>query len=381
MNETLPLSGLKVIELGSSLAGPSAAETLALLGADVVKVEPPEGDASRTWGSSVANGGGIGYQSVNREKRSITIDFSDDEQLNKLKALIDKSDILLQNLRPGVTKKFGFDPRSAMATNPTLIYCNINSYGTKGPLKEQPGYDPLMQGFSGMMSITGESDRPPSRVGPSVIDLGAGMWSVIGILSALHQSKQSGKGMVVDSSLMETALHWMKFPIAEYLESGKLLQRNGNKGPGLVPNRGFATLDGDLMITVGTNGQFKNFCRALEQPDWLDDERFATNNSRTENFVELEQRIEKVLKTQPRETWIERLSRVNVPNSPIHTIDEVVKHPQVTDVGLIQSSPDNSQQLVGLPLSFDQQRPTFKRQPPKLGEHNEEVFQQWLGES
>ncbi len=378
MNEMLPLNGLKVIELGSSLAGPSAAETLALLGADVVKIEPPEGDASRTWGSPLANGGGIGYQAVNREKRSVLIDFSDSDQLLKLKGLIDKSDILLQNLRPGVTKKFGLDPDTVMATNPRLIYCNINSYGTKGPLKEQPGYDPLMQGFSGMMSITGEADRPPSRVGPSVIDLGAGMWSVIGILSALHQSKQTQKGVVVDSSLMETALHWMKFPIAKYLESGKLLQRNGNKGPGLVPNRSFATKSGDLMITVGTNGQFRNFCHALEQPGWLDDERFASNNSRTENFVELERLIQQVLITQPRDVWIERLSRVKVPNSPIHTIDEVVQHPQVVDVGLIQSSPDDSQQLVGLPLSFDQHRPAFQRQPPKLGEHTDEVFQQWL---
>ena len=375
MFETLPLTGIKVVELGSSISGPSCTEALAFMGADVIKVEGPEGDATRAWGTKLDWNSAVGYECVNREKRSVTVDFGNAEQLEMLMHLIVSADVVLQNFRAGVVKKFGIDAETVLKKNPQLIYCNVNAYGD-GPMSSRPGYDPLMQAFSGIMSITGEAERSPSRVGVSLIDIGTGMWSTTGIIAALYRRHTTGKGGVVDTALLDTALNWMKLPITEYLASGYMPQRMGNRGPALVPNQGFETADGVLMVTAGTDGQFKNFCKALDRNEWSEDERFEKAQARNANADLLIVEIAEVMKTQPRAYWIEKFDALNIPNSPVQTIDEVVVHPQVVASQMIQSNESSPLKLVGLPIKFDGQRPGFMRRPPHLGEHNDEVFGQ-----
>ena len=373
MPQTLPLEGIKVIELGSSISGPSSTEALGSLGADVIKVEPPEGDATRGWGSKLDWGSAVGYECTNREKRGVTVDFSNPEQLDQLKELIGSADVVLQNFRKGVVDKFGIGPEPMLKKNPRLVYCNVNAYG-EGPMSDRPGYDPLVQAFTGIMSVTGEEHRPPSRVGVSLIDLGTGMWATIGILSALLRRQSTGIGGVVDASLLDTALNWMKLPITEYVASGTMPRRLGNRGPALIPNQGFETADGVLMVTAGTDGQFKNFCDVLNRPEWAKDERFAKNIPRNINGEILLEKIIEVMKEHPRSYWIERFDALNIPNSPVQTIDEVVKHPQVIASKMIQQNPDSPLELVGIPIKFDGERPGFNRRPPQLGQHNAEIF-------
>jgi crotonobetainyl-CoA:carnitine CoA-transferase CaiB-like acyl-CoA transferase len=371
-----PLSDITVIELGHSVAAPYAAEILADLGATVIKVEKREGgDDARHWGPPFWHGVSAIFQSLNRNKFSVTVDLRDERERALLTRLIEeRADVLIQNLRPGMVEELGLDAATLRARNKRLIYCGIGAFGRGGPLSARPGYDPLMQAFGGLMSVTGEAGEPPVRVGTSIIDMGAGMWCAIGILSALHRRTLTGEGTTVDTSLYETSLAWMSYHAANYQASGEVPKRHGSGTYGIVPYRGYATRDGYLLIGAGNDNLFRKLATALGHPEWGDDARFRDNPRRVENRVALDGLIEDVTRSNTSAAWQATLEAAGVPSAPMQSVDEVVAHPQTKALGMIQESPDGRLTIMGLPLSFDGERPPFRRAAPELGEHTDELL-------
>ncbi len=373
--EGAPLAGLVVIELGSSVAAPFAGQILADLGAEVIKVEKSEGDDARHWGPPFWEGAAASFQPLNRNKKSVMCNMRDATQLAALKRLIlERADMVLQNLRPGQVDKLGLDGTTLCAQKPALIYCNLGAFGNKGPLKDRPGYDPLMQAFGGIMSTTGEEGRPPVRVGPSIVDLGTGMWAVIGMLTALKRRTDSGRGGGVDVWLFETAAGWMSLLAANYLASGELPRRLGSGAIGIVPYRAYATRDSDLVVAAGSDAMFRKLAQVLGHPEWTDDPRFASNPKRVEHQGALYALIEAEMAGRSNAEWIALLEQAGIPCAPVQNVAEMIGHEQTKALGLMQPVPDSAMNFVGLPLSFDGVRPAIRSRPPSLGEHTEQIL-------
>jgi crotonobetainyl-CoA:carnitine CoA-transferase CaiB-like acyl-CoA transferase len=365
-----PLAGLVVIELGHSVAAPFAGHVLGDLGATVLKVENPDGgDDTRSWGPPFWNGTACTFQALNRNKYSLAIDLKDGEQRGTLRRyIVDHADIVLQNMRPGLIAKLGLDAPNLRRDKPRLVYCNLHAFGARGPLVNRPGYDPLMQAFGGIMSVTGEAGRPPVRVGPSLVDAGTGMWAVIGILSALRRLAETGEGCEIDTSLFETSLSWMQSHIASYVATGNVPVRRGTENPSLTPYKVYKAADDYVLIAAGNDNLFRRLAGALGHPEWLDDPRFATNPERVRNRELVNAAVEAVVGTRPRSEWISLLEEVGVPCAALQTLDQVMDHPQTKALGMLQQAPDGSVSLLGLPLSFDGTRPPLRKNPPALGE-------------
>jgi crotonobetainyl-CoA:carnitine CoA-transferase CaiB-like acyl-CoA transferase len=376
MTAATPLSDITVIELGHSVAAPYAGEILADLGATVIKIEKRDGgDDARQWAPPYWHGLAAIFHSLNRNKLSVTIDLRDPAERALLVRLIEeRADVLIQNLRPGMVEELGLDAATMRARNKRLIYCGIGAFGRGGPLAHRPGYDPLMQAFGGLMSVTGEAGEPPVRIGTSIIDMGAGLWSAIGILGALHHRTLTGEGTTVDTSLYETALAWMSYHAANYQASGEVPRRHGSGTFGIVPYRGYATSDGYLVIGAGNDKLFRKLAGALGHPDWADDKRFLDNPRRVHNRVALDALIEDLTRTKTSAAWQAALEAAGVPSSPMQSVDQVLAHPQTQALGMLQQSPDGRLTLMGLPLSFDGERPPFRRPAPELGEHTDELL-------
>ncbi|MCX7310161.1 MAG: CoA transferase [Alphaproteobacteria bacterium] len=375
MATKLPLDGVTVIELGHSVAAPYAGEILGDLGADVVKIEKADGDDARKWAPPYWGEMSSTFQSLNRNKRSAVVNLKDPAERESLKRLIvEQGDVVIQNLRPGSAQEFGLDAQALRALKPELIYCTIGAFGAKGPLKDRPGYDPLMQAFAGMMSVTGEPDQRPVRVGTSIIDMAAGMWSVIGIVSALLQSRGGNRGATIDTSLYETALAWMCYHAANFQASGDLPTRQGSGAAMIVPYRGYATKSGFIVIAAGNDKLFAALARVLKHPEWIDDPRFRTNPDRVKNQSVLYGWIEDIIREKASEDWQALLDAAEVPNAPMQSIDQVLAHPQTQALDMMQRSPDGKITLLGLPISFDGVRPAFRKAPPALGAHTTEIF-------
>lgn len=298
-----PLSGLSVLELGHSVAAPFAGAVLAQLGADVIKVETVEGDAARGWGPPFVGSHGVLFDTLNGGKKSAVVDLRDREQREALAAFIQaRCDIVLQNLRPGVVERFHLAAADLRARKPSLIHCSISAFGAHGPLRDAPGYDPLMQAFAGMMSVTGEPGRPPVRVGPSIIDIGAGLWAVIGILAALADTR-GPRGATIETSLYETALAWMSGYLAAFMASGDEPQRHGSGAPQIVPYQVFETTDGPLMVAAGNDRLFARLCEAAGLPGLADDPRYSTNAMRVENRETVVRLLSELMRGQDRRAW------------------------------------------------------------------------------
>jgi crotonobetainyl-CoA:carnitine CoA-transferase CaiB-like acyl-CoA transferase len=373
--DSAPLAGLVVIELGHSVAAPFAGQILADLGAEVIKVEKAEGDDARHWGPPFWEGASASFQPLNRNKKSVVCELRDAAQLAALKRLIhDRADMVLQNLRPGQVEKLGLDGASLVADKPELIYCNLGAFGSKGPLKDRPGYDPLMQAFGGIMSTTGEEGRPPVRVGPSIVDLGTGMWAVIGMLTALNRRRDSGRGGVIDVSLFETAATWMSLLVANYQASGELPTRLGSGAIGIAPYRAYATKDSDLVVAAGSDALFRKLAQVLDHPQWADDSRFASNPRRVANQSTLYALIEAEMLKRSNAEWIALFEQAGIPCAPVQNVAEMIAHEQTRALGLLQDVPDSAMKFIGLPLSFDGQRPAIRSRPPGLGEHTQQVL-------
>lgn len=369
----LPLAGVVVVELGDSASAPFAGKVLAELGAEVWKVERPSGDSSRGWGPSMWKGSGAAFHALNKGKKLIEVDIKDPEQLADLKRFITtKADLFFHNLRPGSIGTYGLDEASLHAIKPDLIYCEIGAFGHTGPMNTLPGYDPLMQAFSGIMSITGEPDHPPARAGVSIVDFGTGMWAVIGILAALFRRTETRRGSTVNSSLLETAIAWMSVGIANYNTDGEVGGRHGSGVAFIVPHRAFTTSDGDLIVSCANDALFARLCSALGHPEWATDERFATNAGRLANRVEIDSLIGDVIATNTRAHWRDHLKEFGIPTAPVQTTAELVGHEQTAALGIIDAAEDGEVRTVGLPLSFDGERPSPRWAAGDVGTHNEE---------
>lgn len=370
MSSDLPLSGIVVVELGDSASAPFGGQVLAALGAEVWKIERPgTGDSSRGWGPSKWKGSGAPYHALNRGKRSICLDIKDPAQLSTLHDLIERhADVFLHNLRPGSAGQYGLDPESLRARKPELVCCEVGAFGHVGPLNKHPGYDPLMQAFAGIMSVTGEEGQAPVRAGVSIVDFGTGMWAVIGTLAALFRRERKKVGATVNSSLFETAIAWMTMGIANYAAEGDLGGRFGSGVGIIVPHRAYTASDGYLVVSAANDRLFARLCEALGHPEWAKDEKFATNAGRLKNRVEIDTLIGTRLATDTRAAWQERLQAYGIPSAPVQSAAELYDHEQTKALEILRKPGDDEILLVGLPLSFDGVRPPALSSAQEIGE-------------
>ncbi len=360
-----------------NLAGPLCAQILGDLGADVIKVEAPGGDPGRAWGPPFWGTDSTLFLSANRNKRSIILDLKNSEGRGILHRIAKESDVLVQSARFGVPERLEYDYETIRALREDIIYMAISAYGDRGPMRELPGYDPLMQAFSGIMSVTGNPGAPPSRVGGSVVDFGTGMWSTIAILSALRTRDATGEGAKLDAALLDTAVGWVSYHMMGYLATGDVPGPMGSAMDSIVPYQGFQTADGSVMISGGSDRIFVRLCEALRLGELGADPRFLTNPDRVANRDELIEILENQIKSHTTDDLLELLNDHAVPCSPIQNMAEVAAHPQVAEAGLLPMAahpevPDY--QDVALPLRVDGERPRGVRPPPAAGEHTSEVL-------
>jgi crotonobetainyl-CoA:carnitine CoA-transferase CaiB-like acyl-CoA transferase len=369
-----PLAGTRVVDVTSSLAGPTCTQLLASLGAEVVKIEPPGGDHARTWGppfvggsaSGAARGEGAMFLASNAGKRSLGLDLS--RGLDVLLRLVDRADVFVQSLRPGAAEQHGFGAAAVRARNPRLVYCSIGAFGSRGPLRDQPGYDPLLQAATGIMSVTGLDDQPPVRVGVSLVDFGTGVWAALGIMAALMQ----GEGALVEVSLYETALSLLSYQLVGYLGTGEVPGREGSAFAQIAPYQVFATSDGELMIVAGNDKLFRGLCAVLGLDALADDERFLTNPDRVRNRAELIAALEPAVQRRATDELLPALVAAGIPASPVRNVGEAAEHEQTRALEMLQ-------QLDGLttvahPVSVDGERVRQAGPPPALGAHTAEIL-------
>jgi len=365
------LAGIRVLELGQVLAGPFAGAIFADLGAEVLKVERTDGgDDGRRMGVPFHNGDSINFQVFNRGKSSIALDLKSEAGLVDLHRLAATADILIHNLRPGAADALGIGADAMCARHERLIYCEMSAFGHRGPERLRPGYEPLLQAYSGLSSTNGGPDDPPMRMGASLCDQGTGMWAVIGALALLQRRQHTGRGGVINVSLLETALSWTGAKIDALTNQGQKPNRHRSGHPDFVPYEAFDAADGPFLICVGNDRLFAKLCAVLGQPGWTTDPRWVDNRARLEHRQSLVDAMHAVLATRTRAIWLEVLEGAGVPCAPINSLEQALSEPQVEALGLIQRVPGEDFTLTGLPISFDGVRPTIAGPAPRLGGGN-----------
>ena len=365
-----PLENVRVVDVTVSLAGPYCTQLLGALGAVVIKVERPDGgDETRGWGTG---GESPLFLAANANKRSVALDLSREEGLEVVARLADGADVFIQSLRPGRAERLGLGAVELRRRNPRLVYCSIGAFGREGALREEPGYDPLMQAAGGIMSVTGEPERPPVRVGVSLVDQTTALWAAIGILLALGERERTGEGRTVDVSLYEAAVSLVPYHLIDYLRTGAIAGRHGTAFPLIAPYEAFETADGRLMIAAGNDRLFARLCKTLGLDELTADPRFATNPARVENRAELKTLLEARLRTEPNAAWLPRLTAARVPAGPVNDVRDVAESEQTQALGLLQTI--EGQRLVAPPISFDGARLGHATAPPGLGAQSREIL-------
>jgi formyl-CoA transferase len=377
-----PLHGVRVLDLSRVLAGPYCTMVLGDLGADVIKVESPDGDETRAWGPPFAAGESAYYLCVNRNKRGMVVDLKTADGQNILRELALKSDVLVENFRPGTLSRFGLDYESLRTHNSRLVYCSISGFGQTGPLRDRPGYDFMIQAMGGLMSITGDPEGEPMKVGVAAADLFAGQNAVIAVLAALGARERTGEGQYIDIALFDSQLAWLANVASNYLISGDLPKRYGNAHPNIVPYQSFAAVDGWFALAVGNNRQFARLCELIGQPGWASDERFGTNAARVTHRDELISLLKPIFAMKSVAEWLSAFETAGIPCGPINTFKEVFSEPQVAAREMLvkmEHPTIGELPLVGSPLIFSQTPVEYRRPPPQLGQHTEEILREVLG--
>ncbi|HUF38386.1 MAG TPA: CoA transferase [Anaerolineales bacterium] len=380
---TKPLSDLKVLDLSRVLAGPYCTMLMADMGADVVKIERQgAGDDTRGYGPPFINGESTYYLSVNRNKRSMTLDMKHPKGKEILGEMIDRADVLVENFRPGTLEKLGFGYEAARARNPRLVYCSISGYGHTGPSAGFPGYDLVVQGEGGIADLTGEPDGPPMKVGTSQADIVAGMNAFSGILLALLARGKTGEGQKIDIGLLDCQVSLLTYQAGIYFATGESPKRMGNRHPSIAPYETFQSSDGYVNLGCGNEAIWRRFCTAAGVPDLAEDPRFATNADRVAHRAALLEVMEPMMASRTTSEWVDLLRPGGIPAGPIHSVREVLEHPQthardmVIEIDHPLAGPIR---LTGIPIKLSETPGEIHSPPPLLGQHTAEVLVQWLG--
>ena len=378
-----PLHDIRVLDLSRVLAGPYAAMLLGDLGADVIKVEQPgEGDETRGWGPPWAGGESAYYLSINRNKRGITLNLKHEDARRVLLDLVRRSDVLVENFKRGTLERMSLSDAVLWEANPGLVHASITGFGNTGPYKDYPGYDFVIQGMAGIMSITGDAAGEPMKVGVAIVDVTAGLYTVNGILAALYARRETGRGQRVDVSLLESALAWLANVGQNYLVSGAPPKRYGNAHPNVVPYQVFHAQDRPLALGVGNDRQFRTFCTLAGRPDLAEDAQFATNTARLANREQLIPIVEALIAQRPADEWLRILNDAGVPAGPINTIPQALADPQVQALGVVRTLPHPSAgeiAVIGPPMHLSETPVEPRFAPPRHGEHTAAVLREVLG--
>jgi crotonobetainyl-CoA:carnitine CoA-transferase CaiB-like acyl-CoA transferase len=374
------LEGIRILDFSKALAGPYCTMLLADTGAEVIKVEMPgQGDDSRGWGPPFVEGESAYFLSINRNKKSMTLNLKDDRARDIARRLIEKADVVLETNRPGAMQRLGLDYESVRKDNPAVIYCSISGFGQTGPYRTRPGFDQVIQGYGGIMGLTGETGGPPVKVGIAVTDIATGMFAAIGIMTALYHRARTGTGQYIDASMFDGQVSWLTYQGSRYLASGKVPQRLGNAHPLIVPYQDFEASDGFINIAAGNDALWKKCCAAVGLADIADDPKFATNAKRVENRGECVERLARVIRTRTMQEWLDILNEAGVPCGPIYTVDQVFQDPQVRARDMlvdIEHPACGTVKVCGHPLKYSETPAVVIEPPPLLGQHNDELLGQ-----
>ncbi len=377
------LEGILVIDLSRVLAGPYCTMLLADYGAEVLKIEQPGlGDGTRQWGPPWVKDQSAYFLSVNRNKKSLTLNLKTAEGQRILKQLAAEADVVIENFKPGTTGRMGIDYETLAADNPGLIYCSITGYGQTGPYRDRPGYDFMIQAQGGIMSLNGPPDGDPYKVGVAIVDITAGLFASSAILAALHERTNSGRGQYIDVALLDTQVAWLANVAHNYFATGQPPGRYGNAHANIVPYEVFPTSDGHLALAIGTDGQYRRFCEIADRPDLWDDERFQSNAGRVENRAELVPLLQDVCRQRPTDTWIELLVGAGVPSGPINDIPAVLADPQVQARQMVQEVDHATAgriQMLGPVARLSRTPAAIRQAPPALGADTEQILARRLG--
>ena len=385
-----PLEDINILDLTRVLAGPTSTQILGDLGANIIKIERPiSGDDSRNLGPPYLDKNlkkpmeSSYFLSVNRNKNSVELDFTKKEGQELAKKLIKKCDVLVENFRAGNLKQYGLDYKSIKKINPEIIYCSITGFGQNGPYSKRGGYDYLVQAMGGIMSITGEKKGNPTKIGVGVSDIITGLYSTIGILSALRFKEVTGKGQHLDISLMDSQVSWLSYVAQNYLISGEIPKRIGNDHPSIVPYQTVKAKDGLMVLAIANDRQFKEFCEYAKISNLINDPKFKTNSSRVKNRCDLNKIINKIIKKKTIKQWVEGLVKVNVPCGPINNIQQVFEDKQVKSRKMVISmkhskSKNKKIKLIANPINFSESKIQYKKPPPKLGQDTISVLKKFL---
>jgi crotonobetainyl-CoA:carnitine CoA-transferase CaiB-like acyl-CoA transferase len=378
---TGPLAGMRVLELAQIMAGPTCGMMLADMGADVIKVEKlPGGDDSRGYGEPRVNGVSAAFMMLNRNKRGVAVNLKHAKGREILKRMVVDTDVLIENYRRGTLEKFGLGYDVLSKINAGLIYCAISGYGRDGPYGDKGGFDLIAQGFSGLMSVTGEPGRPPAKTGNSIADINAGILSVVGITAAYAHKQKTGKGQIVDTSLIEAALQQTYWHAAMYFATGKSAGPTGSAHLLTAPYQAFRASDSWINIGGANQSNWERITEVLKHPEWRDDPRFETNIARMDNLEALVAEMTEVLITRSRDEWILAFDQAGVPAGPVHTVEEALEHPQtlarnmVVDLVHSQAGPTRA---LGCPVHFSETPTQITRPSPLLGEHTRELLREY----
>ncbi|BBI31135.1 CaiB/BaiF CoA transferase family protein [Cohnella abietis] len=384
-HEKGPLAGIKVLEFGQIAAGPFTGMLLADLGADVVKVERPgTGDGMREWPPFYTNAEGEGFSSnfssLNRNKRSIVIDFNLKEQLERLLTLCEQADVIIENFRPGVLAKFGLDYESLQSINPKLVYCSISGYGQTGSYARKGAFDVTIQAISGLMSVTGEEQGEPVKCGVPVADFSAGLYAAYSVLAAYIQSEKSGQGAYIDCSMLGSVLGISALQTSEYFGNQVAPKRLGSAHPRNAPYQGFQGSDKPFVVAAGNDKLWREVCQAVQLPELFEDERFFSQSQRAANQKELASLLQQQFSKKTAAQWLEELDRRGVPCAPINNYEDILHDPLVSESGLLHELAlpnQTSTTTVGFPVKLSGFQFDIYRSPPLKGEHSEEILQEW----